>query len=1177
MRIRRFITPISLLTLLCFLLTGVIDIPSARAASNTVVISEFRTRGPLGGNDEFIELYNLSSSPVNIGGWTVRGSNSSGTTGVRATIPSGVTLNAGCHYLLANGTASTGYSGPVAPDQTYSTGITDDGGIAILNASVSIVDAVGMSSGSAYKEGTTLAPITVNGTTSYERKPGGSSGSGQDTDNNAADFQSRPVADPQNLSSACIGTATGITATGAASPSTVDVGSNVLLTVTVLPVSAPGVTVTADLTPIGGSANTAFYDDGTHGDAVAGDHVFSLGYTIPGGSGSKTITATAQDGIGDTATATISFAVNPTYYTIMQIQGSGSRSPLEGQAVRTTGVVYDISFNGFWIQDPTGDGDDSTSDGVFVFTSSAPKSINKGDGVSVTGTVSEFATAGDPSASPMTEITGKPTYTVQSSGNPLPTPVNITASDIDPNGGIDQLERYEGMRVHIDTLNVVAPTGGTVNEANATSSSNGVFFGVIPGQSRPFRKAGIELPASAPSGSPCCIPFWNGAPQRIRVDTDVISAPQGQGLNLTTGAVVSNLTGPLDFSQHAYTIVTETLPMIVTGNISAIPVPTPDPAKEFTVASFNMERFFDTTDDPAVSDVVLTSVAFANRLNKASLAIRNVMKTPDIIGVEEMENLATLQAVATKINGDAVAVGDPNPGYSAYLVEGNDVGGIDVGFLVQSRVTVNSVTQYGEDTTYIDPTGATALLNDRPPLVLDASVTNEHETTHFMAIVVHQRSLSSIDDPIDGPRVRAKRRAQAEYLANLVQSFQTADPQARIIVVGDFNAFDVNDGYVDTMGTVEGNPTPADQVVLASSDLVDPNLTDLQTTLPEDQRYSYINYGTAQTIDHAIVSQGMLSILSRFAYARNDADFPETYRNDPDRPERLSDHDMEVAYFLLPLDQTPPVLTLPADFTVEATSPAGALVTYTATALDANDGATSVLCNPASGATFPLGLNTVSCSSKDARNNTATGTFHVNVVDTTPPIVKVTGVADGASYIVGSVPAAGCSTTDTVSPIAVYATVSVTGGTANGVGTFTATCTGGKDAAGNLAAPVSVSYKVSYAWSGFLSPVSDAKMFQAGSTIPLKWTLANANGGFAGNASSFGSLELVPVPGCVDNGDSSGAGLESPGATGLTYVNGMFQFNWQTKGLPAGCYKVILNLDDGTARSTLLQLKSGGR
>ena len=68
-----------------------------------------------------------------------------------------------------------------------------------------------------------------------------------------------------------------------------------------------------------------------------------------------------------------------------------------------------------------------------------------------------------------------------------------------------------------------------------------------------------------------------------------------------------------------------------------------------------------------------------------------------------MENLTTLQAVASRVNSDAVAAGQPNPGYTAYLAEGNDIGGIDVGFLVKSRVTVIDVTQVGKDATYIDP------------------------------------------------------------------------------------------------------------------------------------------------------------------------------------------------------------------------------------------------------------------------------------------------------------------------------------------------------------------------------------------------------------------------------------------------------------------------------------------
>ncbi|MEK6281204.1 MAG: DNA/RNA non-specific endonuclease [Acidobacteriota bacterium] len=175
-----------------------------QAISATVVISEFRVRGPSGGNDEFIELYNLTNNPINIGGWKINGSNNAGTASTRVTINAGTIIPARGHFLATNSGAS-GYSGSVPGNQTYGTGVTDDGGIALLDASSNIVDQVGMSAGSAYKEGTTLPTL---GTTSaanlnrgYERKPGGASGSTQDTDNNSVDFQVLTPSNPQNLSS----------------------------------------------------------------------------------------------------------------------------------------------------------------------------------------------------------------------------------------------------------------------------------------------------------------------------------------------------------------------------------------------------------------------------------------------------------------------------------------------------------------------------------------------------------------------------------------------------------------------------------------------------------------------------------------------------------------------------------------------------------------------------------------------------------------------------------------------------------------------------------------------------------------------------------------------------------------------------------------------------------------
>ena len=605
--------------------------------------------------------------------------------------------------------------------------------------------------------------------------------------------------------------------------------------------------------------------------------------------------------------------------------------------------------------------------------------------------------------------------------------------------------------------------------------------------------------------------------------------------------------------------------------MSAVPVPVAA-SNELTIANFNMERFFDTVKDPGTSDVALTATAFANRLNKASLAVRNVLNLPDVIGVEEMEHQSTLQALADKINADAVAAGQPSPNYQAFLVEGNDVGGIDVGLLVKGTINVISVEQLGKDTTFLQPDGTTALLNDRPPLVLTATASQPNSDTSlpFTMVVNHLRSLLSIDDPVDGPRVRAKREAQAEFLANLLQSHQAAGEN--VISVCDCNAFEFSDGYVDVIGTILGRPVPADQVVLASPDLVDPDFTDLVTTLPHDQQYSYDFNGSHQVLDHVVVNSTLLSKLSRFAIARNDADFPEVFRNDPNRPERISDHDMPVAYFTLP-EATPPVLHLPANITAEATSPAGAIVSYNATATDARDTNVLVTCAPPSGSTFALGGTTVNCSATNSRNKTAEGSFSITVVDTTAPIVVLNGVTNGATYTLGAVPAASCSATDSVTGIAVQAALSITGGTANGVGHFTATCSGAQDGAGNIAAPVSASYDVDYLFNGFFSPVSTNKTFKLGSTVPLKWTLQNAQQGFISSFSSIAAVQVAPDPSCLAGGEGVPFDAGSAGNSGLQFQDNTFQFNWKTTGLAAGCYAASVALDDGTRKTVFVTLR----
>ncbi|HET8889234.1 MAG TPA: PxKF domain-containing protein [Candidatus Angelobacter sp.] len=1178
--------PLRLALCLVFLFSFLLVDPPAhvKASANGIVISQIYGGGGNAGStfkNDFIEIFNADGATVNLNGWSVQYASAAGTTW-QVTALSG-SLAPGQYFLIQESQGAGGTTNLPTPNATGNIAMSATAGkVALVSSTVAlsggcpvggaIVDFVGYGTGTGGAtcfEGTAAAPTLTNTTADFRRNNGL-----QDTDSNTADF----VTGAPNPRNTPAGT-TNPSGAGAANPASIIQGGTTLLTVLVTPGANPtstGIVVTGNLSSIGGSATEPFFDDGTNGDVTAGNNTFSFStvVTITTTPGTKSLPISISDAQGRSGSATITLVVTtaPLNLSIHDIQGSGDVSPFAGRLISTTGIVTGVKSNGFFIQNPDSatDADPNTSEGVFVFTSSRPTATaTVGNMVQVVGTVSEFIPSSDPNSPPSTEISGSPTISLISTGNPLPTPVTLTVTDTNPAGPIDQLEKYEGMRVHVDVLNVVGPTDGNVNEANATSTSNGIFFGVLPGVARPFREPGVQQPDPLPAGAPANVPRFDSNPELICVDSDALG---GAAIDVTSGATVTSLTGPLDFSARFYTIdVDPGSGAAATGNVSATPVPVPA-LNELTIANFNMERFFDTVNDPATSDVALTATAFANRLNKASLAIRTVLNTPDVIGVEEMENLSTLQTLADKVNADAVAAGQPSPNYQAFLVEGNDVGGIDVGLLVKSTINVISVEQVGKSATFIQPDGATALLNDRPPLVLTATASQPNSDTSlpFTMVVNHLRSLLSIDDPVDGPRVRAKRAAQAEFLANLLQSHQAAGEN--VISVCDCNAFEFSDGYVDVLGTILGRPAPVDQVVTASPDLVDPDFTDLVSTLPHDQQYSYVFNGNAQVLDHVVVNPALLSKLSRFAYARNDADFPEVFRNDPNRPERISDHDMPVAYFTLP-EATPPVLHLPADITAEATSPAGATVNFTATATDARDTNVLVTCVPPSGSQFALGATTVNCSATNSRNKTAEGSFTITVADTTPPVVVLNGVTNGATYTLGAVPAASCSTTDSATGVAVQASLTITGGTANGVGHFTATCSGAKDGAGNIAAPVSASYDVDYLFNGFFSPVSSNKIFKLGSTVPLKWTLQNAQQTFISAFSSITAVQVAPDPSCLAGDEGVPFDAGSAGNSGLQFQDNTFQFNWKTTGLAAGCYAAMVSLDDGTRKTVFVTLR----
>ena len=177
---------------------------AAPAGSSSILISEFRTRGPNGANDEFIELFNRSNAPVDIGGWKIMRSSGAGQASQVVQLTANTIIPAGDFYLLAN-VGAQGFSGTVTPDLKYTLGIEDAGGIAVVDGSDSIVDEVGMGALSVYGEGNKLDPLTANINQSYERNNGGCVPS-LDNQNNATDFRYNGSSSyPQNAATKCQG------------------------------------------------------------------------------------------------------------------------------------------------------------------------------------------------------------------------------------------------------------------------------------------------------------------------------------------------------------------------------------------------------------------------------------------------------------------------------------------------------------------------------------------------------------------------------------------------------------------------------------------------------------------------------------------------------------------------------------------------------------------------------------------------------------------------------------------------------------------------------------------------------------------------------------------------------------------------------------------------------------
>ena len=429
------------------ILTGLLPVVAASpalAVSPDVVVSQVYGGGGNSGaplRNDFIELYNRGSGTVSLAGWSVQYASAAGTTWQVTTL--GGSIAAGGHYLVQEAAGANAAAPPLpAPNATGTIPMSSSAGkVALVNTTTgltgtgcpfaaSVVDFVGFGTTANCSE--TGPTPNLSNTTAALRAADGAT----DTDNNATDF-SVGAPNPRNA---------GDVAPAVDSTSPADGAGGVDATADITITFSEPVTVSGSWYAISCTAS------GNHSAVVSGGPTaWTLNPDVDfGPTDSCTVTITAAD-VSDVDTAdppdtmaedaTFTFSTVDTctlpFTQIGAIQGSGATVATPGQ-VTTEGVVvgdYEGATpgqRGFYIQDPTGDGDAATSDGIFVFEPDNQDRVALGDLVRITGGAGENQG--------QSQVT---TTDIRVCGEGTVAPTSITL----PQPSTDFFERYEGMLV----------------------------------------------------------------------------------------------------------------------------------------------------------------------------------------------------------------------------------------------------------------------------------------------------------------------------------------------------------------------------------------------------------------------------------------------------------------------------------------------------------------------------------------------------------------------------------------------------------------------------------------------------------------------------------------------------------------------------------------------------------
>jgi predicted extracellular nuclease len=892
-------------------------------ADSPVVISQ--VYGGNGGTykNDYVELFNRSSGPVEIGGWSVQYAATGGVNWSKLSLPSSVSLAAGQYYLIQMSSAAA--TGAELPAPFHSgTLINMAGGsgkvalmtnsdtvaVGVSKPSANLADFVGYGPGTNASEISPTSPVLTT-TTAALRKANGCT----DSDNNLADFTNgAPAPRNSNTVAACAGSGGGGTPVAkpivpscpSAMSFSIGTGGVASLSATDPDGIVNNIAITSGMTPgislsqivlanaAGGTATANL-----RADASVANGSYPIGITFTSGPDNESISCTVN-------------VRGASAHTIAQIQGTGASSPFVDTVQITEGVITKIISNGFFIQDTSNSGDAGASRGLFVFGVTPAAAV--GDLVRVTGTIAEFfPVVSGRSYTEMKNVTDP--IVVLSSGNTV-TPTNLSLPMAD-------LANYDSMLVQLTNTMVI----------NATTSLT-TFGELSLGTTR------HEVPTNRfPKGADAdALAAANAA------DTLVLSSVSGVKPTVSTipyfdydvgtrrvGDQVSNLVGVLDFGsigagKAAFKLQPVLMPTVSSSNARTAG---PDvPVGNLKVASANVLNYFTTftngTDANGNTGKVCTiggSPASASEcrgantkaeFDRQSAKIVNELAAmnADVVGLMEIQNNLDNALADVSV---AYLVGQLNAkvGFGTYtyvggaLKRGTDA--IRVAMIYKPAV----VSPVGAPIEDDDPDG----VNNRGPLAQTFKAANGAK---FSVVVNHLKSKSTSGCPSSGADAdandsqgcfNAARIKQAQHLAGaFLPAVVTKSGDPDVLLIGDFNSH----GFEDPIN------------VLTAAGLVN----ELERFVrPTGMVYSYVFDGESGYLDHALATPALNGQVAGATEWHNNADEPTfiDYNSGAfstlykDNAYRASDHDpVVISLNLAPtfIDVTPSFTVARSGFTV---------------------------------------------------------------------------------------------------------------------------------------------------------------------------------------------------------------------------------------------------------------------